>query len=426
MKQSISKFILGLIFIFSVVLIPTYFVNAKVAEDLPSDGGGGGGGGGALPCTGVGCLGSTPTNFGQTQIQNTRTDQMVFILNFSKKSYVPGEPVVILAGVEYPTCGNSQAHIIMEGQISGQPNHYTIINENVTGGYAIYGAGIFTPPFQAPSVAGNYSMNIKAYWEKDGYFYNPNYLAQGKYNAFLDTTPVVYFEANIPYTVSCDLSGFAKCSDEGGDCSVPGTTSVAFGVQGGACIYKDATNNIKCDSATFGGDPVPNVAKSCFYKKPYVAPSINVHMEKEIINDKESTYVIWEAQGLDDSKAYCYLKGDASATHYSYPTGRAPTGTLTCPSKKRCDEKFEVVCTDDSTSTTNTGFYYYKLAHCTSSNVFQTGPFKSGTYQTGEVLAGALDNGQYDYTVVDSSSTPFTGINFISGTSRTGGNTCRY
>ncbi len=427
MKQSISKFIVGFVFIFSLILIPSFFASAMVQQQDPIDGAGGGGGTiPAAPCIGADCWGATVTHFGQTQIVNTRTDKLVFILNFSKKVYAPGEPVTILAGVEFPTCGNSTINIIMEGQISGQPNHYTIINENVTGGYAIYGAGIFTPPFQAPSVPGNYSMNIKAYYKHEGYFFNPNFLAQGLANPFMDTTPVVYFETNVPYIVGCDLTGFSKCSDEGGDCTVSGTTSVAFGTLGGLCIFKDATDSIKCDTSTFGGDPVPNVLKSCFYKKPYVAPGIDVTVENSTVNDKEGTNLVWRAWGLDESKAYCYVKGDPNGTHYGYPVGKAATGALTCPTKQTCDEKFEVVCTDDTNSvTTNKGSYYYKLQHCTGPNVFQTGPFPSGTYSTGEVLAGALDNGTYDYRVVDSSTTPFSGIGFISGTSRTGGSVCR-
>jgi hypothetical protein len=422
MKQLISKFVVGFLFILSVMLIPTYFANAKVAETLPTDGSGGGGGTiPAAPCIGADCWGATVTHFGQTQIVNTRTDKLVFILNFSKKVYAPGEPVTILAGVEFPTCGNSTINIIMEGQISGQPNHYTIINENVTGGYAIYGAGIFTPPFQAPSVPGNYMMNIKVYDKKDGWFVKPTYTQN---ESWASATPVVYFETNVPYTVGCDFTGFSKCSDEGGDCPIDsktGTTSVAFGVKGGICVFKDATTSIKCDVPTFGSDPVPGVAKSCFYK---ITPGIDVWLDNATINDKESTKVHWKATGLDDSKAYCYLKGDASGTHYTYPIGEVSTGTLTCPAKQKCNENFEVVCTDDVNSTATSG-YYYKLQHCTSTNVFQTGPFPSGTYSTGEVLAGALDNGTYDYRVVDSSPTPFAGIGFISGTSRTGGSVCR-
>ncbi len=75
---------------------------------------------------------------------------------------------------------------------------------------------------------------------------------------------------------------------------------------------------------------------------------------------------------------------------------------------------FNVTCAGSASPT----YYYYKLKHCTSSNVFETGPFISGTYSTSEVLAGALDNGEYDYRVIDSSPASFGYINI--STTRTG------
>ncbi len=98
--------------------------------------------------------------------------------------------------------------------------------------------------------------------------------------------------------------------------------------------------------------------------------------------------------------------------------GSGPTGSFYV-SNLYATTTFSVTCSGASSPT----YYYYKLQHCTSSNVFETGPFVSGTYGTGEVLAGALDNGAYDYRVVDSSPTSFGLSNIM--TSRTGGYMCR-
>jgi hypothetical protein len=112
----------------------------------------------------------------------------------------------------------------------------------------------------------------------------------------------------------------------------------------------------------------------------------------------------------------------SGATSCSESGGRGGSGTTGSfyVSNLYASTTFNVTCVGLSSPTN----YYFKLAHCTSSNVFQTGPFPSGTYGTGEVLAGALDNGAYDYRVVDSSPTPFPGLTNIM-TSRTGGYMCR-
>ena len=68
----------------------------------------------------------------------------------------------------------------------------------------------------------------------------------------------------------CDYSpqppnnGWTLCASENGTCSFSGTMGVAYGANG-AFFYRPATNSIACTNATFG-DPIPNTAKSCYYK----------------------------------------------------------------------------------------------------------------------------------------------------------------
>lgn len=55
---------------------------------------------------------------------------------------------------------------------------------------------------------------------------------------------------------------WAFCSDENTSCSFTGTKRVRFGKRG-QYEYKIVTGGTACDAATFGGDPLKNVAKSC-------------------------------------------------------------------------------------------------------------------------------------------------------------------
>ncbi len=337
-------------------------------------------------------------------------------VNLDKAVYDPGEAIKVAANLQTSNCGNHSNHDISLAimQVVSLDYSYAgatqkVIDHGVEGKAAAHDNFFANATFTAPPIGGKYNLNT---------LFTFSYLSGG----IIKTRKTLKYEFQNPFIVTgCATPvGYAKCSNENETCSFPGNAKVAYGC-GTSVKYKDASNSIVCSNDSFGGDPLPDIAKSCFYK---VAPGIDVTVENSTVNDKEGTNLVWRAWGLDESKAYCYVKGDPS-THYGYPVGKAATGALTCPAKQKCNENFEIICTDDTNSTV-TSSYYFKLAHCTSSNVFQTGPFPSGTYSTGEVLAGALDNGTYDYRVVDSSTTPFSGIGFISGTSRTGGSVCRY
>ncbi|MEU6146909.1 alpha-L-rhamnosidase [Streptomyces sp. NPDC047081] len=57
-------------------------------------------------------------------------------------------------------------------------------------------------------------------------------------------------------------AGYTRCAGEGGTCSFSGTRSVAYGA--GTYTYKTVTGSTPCTSASFGGDPAPNILKSCY------------------------------------------------------------------------------------------------------------------------------------------------------------------
>ena len=57
-------------------------------------------------------------------------------------------------------------------------------------------------------------------------------------------------------------AGFTRCAGEGGTCSFSGTRAVAYGA--GTYTYKTVTDSTACTNASFGGDPAPDVLKSCY------------------------------------------------------------------------------------------------------------------------------------------------------------------
>ncbi|MDB5801818.1 MAG: Prenyltransferase/squalene oxidase [Rhodocyclales bacterium] len=63
------------------------------------------------------------------------------------------------------------------------------------------------------------------------------------------------------------LPGYTMCAQEGGNCSVLTSAQLAYG-SGSTYITRSASagSSTLCNAATFGSDPTPGIAKSCFYK----------------------------------------------------------------------------------------------------------------------------------------------------------------
>ena len=61
---------------------------------------------------------------------------------------------------------------------------------------------------------------------------------------------------------------YSYCTDQGENCSLETATDMAYGANN-TFVYKTGlSGDIKCDTATFGSDPVPNIKKACFMKVP--------------------------------------------------------------------------------------------------------------------------------------------------------------
>jgi len=77
------------------------------------------------------------------------------------------------------------------------------------------------------------------------------------------------------------------CAAEGGTCTLPVVrpTQVRFGAAG-EYAYREVTNTIACAISPFGGDPAPNVAKTCAYASPTATPPVPVISKPTAARDR--------------------------------------------------------------------------------------------------------------------------------------------
>jgi hypothetical protein len=70
-----------------------------------------------------------------------------------------------------------------------------------------------------------------------------------------------------PITDAVGPAGYRYCAPEGDKCAAPSpghAVDVAYGANGQWAYKRDVKNDITCDTATFGGDPIKNVDKHCW------------------------------------------------------------------------------------------------------------------------------------------------------------------
>ncbi|WP_328324831.1 hypothetical protein OHA70_34290 [Kribbella sp. NBC_00382] len=61
-------------------------------------------------------------------------------------------------------------------------------------------------------------------------------------------------------------SAWVQCGNEGATCAVESGSVVAYGAKGAFRYNSALAGNASCASATFGGDPIANVAKACYVR----------------------------------------------------------------------------------------------------------------------------------------------------------------
>ena len=62
------------------------------------------------------------------------------------------------------------------------------------------------------------------------------------------------------------VESYTRCASEGGSYTLPGPSNVAYGADGRFIYQTDKTGKINFTNVDFGGDPVPGVSKSGYYK----------------------------------------------------------------------------------------------------------------------------------------------------------------
>ena len=110
-----------------------------------------------------------------------------------------------------------------------------------------------------------------------GYGRNIAYGANGAfiYRVFSSSTPCTNSVFGDPIgnvVKSCFIApagapagGWSQCAGEGGSCPAVSGQPVAYGAYG-AFRYANASGNVVCANASFGGDPIPGEAKACYTK----------------------------------------------------------------------------------------------------------------------------------------------------------------
>ena len=343
-------------------------------------------------------------------------------VNLDKSVYEPGEVVKVAANVQTTNCGNhSNSDISLaimkvispDGSYTGTSQK--VIDHTVTGSAAAHDAFYANAYFIAPPYGGSFLMNTDFTFS----YYSGGIFKSRKTVKYVFQTPFIVSGCTTP-------AGYTKCSNENETCSFAGNAKVAYGCSP-SLAYKDSvSSSIFCGNDSFGGDPLPNIAKSCFYQTIVAAPipSVSVYVNSSKtpspVDQNSSVNVHWDAYNVNSCQCSYFDANGGKIGDCGTGVGEFVNSTPRSISVAK-NTTFTVTCTDTNGNVvpvSPTG--YFKLQHCTSSNVFQTGPFPSGAYQLGEVLAGALDDGTYDYRVVNSSSTPFQSVGFITGTTRTG------
>ncbi|MBX4198843.1 hypothetical protein KW800_01015 [Candidatus Parcubacteria bacterium] len=146
-------------------------------------------------------------------------------------------------------------------------------------------------------------------------------------------------------------TNWITCASEGGTCSFPGTKQVRFGANG---IYNIGTaeNNVKCAISSFGGDPVPGIAKKCQYRgigtvnNPDGQPiALSCSPDKTFVNT--NALVTWAVNSAPTTTASYVWSGDDVSSD-------ATSDTLALKYTSEGDKKASVSALDADQNTIDT------------------------------------------------------------------------
>lgn len=131
--------------------------------------------------------------------------------------------------------------------------------------------------------------------------------------------------AAVALTVGAGVNG-TFCANENAICALPGgaVADVYYGASGVFAVKRNATGNVACTSANFGGDPISGQAKSCFYT--LVNPGSNAAPIVALTSPISSgTY----AAGASVTLAATASDGDGSVAKVEFFDGSTLLGSAT-------------------------------------------------------------------------------------------------
>ncbi|MBP8538379.1 alpha-L-rhamnosidase [Streptomyces sp. MK37H] len=150
-----------------------------------------------------------------------------------------------------PAAGTYAAHLTSPSGTTGRIGVPKLGGGNISvsvNGTVVWRDGTFTP-----------TSGITGASQDDTYVYLTG-VAPGSYS--VTATGLGNPPAPAEPGVGALRAGFTRCAGEGGTCSFSGTRAVAYGA--GAYTYTTATGGTACTNNAFGGDPAPNLLKSCY------------------------------------------------------------------------------------------------------------------------------------------------------------------
>lgn len=113
--------------------------------------------------------------------------------------------------------------------------------------------------------------------------------------------------------------GYVSCAKEGEQCQFQGTKEVRYGADTRWKIMT-ATNGIKCDYVTFGGDPAYGTHKQCYIKAATTTAPANLSGYDRYVNAQPSQTDLIPASGMK------MIMGANTSSPSSIPTGNDERG----------------------------------------------------------------------------------------------------
>jgi len=235
-------------------------------------------------------------------ISNNQPVKLFFTVNRNDPSNIATGSIVSMSVVDYTSGQNNPAETVCsQSNVTLNQGATTVSLIKNTWGNTTYalivsngsGSGNYATG-STKTITANSAPNGKVFdtWVKSSG--NPT-IANANSASTTLTMPASAVTVTATYKNIVGPTGYNWCAGESGTYTLSGTCDVAYGANGQFYYKYNQTGTITFNPATFGGDPVPNVLKSGFYK-----PSASLRPADNPANT---------VNGLD----YKYYQGDWNA-----------------------------------------------------------------------------------------------------------------